>query len=116
IRSFMPDWGVRSAEFDAWSTEDQILKAARDAVARFGPISVIFTESPANPTNALVDIAACARVASILEQETGRRPILMCDNTMMGPVGHKPLKHGADLALYSLTKYVGGHSDLIAGG
>lgn len=116
IRTFMPGWGVRSAEFDAWSTEDQILKAARDAVAQFGPISVIFTESPANPTNALVDIAACARVAATLETETGRRPILMCDNTMMGPIGHKPLLQGADLALYSLTKYVGGHSDLIAGG
>lgn len=116
IRSFLPGWGVRSAEFDAWSTEEQILKAARAAVAQFGPISVIFTESPANPTNALVDIAACARVAGVLEAETGRRPILMCDNTMMGPIGHKPLKHGADLALYSLTKYVGGHSDLIAGG
>ena len=116
VRTFMPGWGVRSAEFDAWSTEAQILKAARDAVAEFGQISVIFTESPANPTNALVDIAACARVADVLEQETGRRPVLMCDNTMMGPIGHKPLKHGADLALYSLTKYVGGHSDLIAGG
>ena len=39
----------------------------------------------------------------------------MCDNTMMGPIGHVPLKHGADLALYSLTKYIGGHSDLVAG-
>jgi methionine-gamma-lyase len=116
IRSFLPGWGVRSAEFDACSRQEQILKAARAAAAQFGPISVIFTESPANPTNALVDIAACARVADVLAAETGRRPILMCDNTMMGPIGHKPLKHGADLALYSLTKYVGGHSDLIAGG
>ena len=116
VRSFMPGWGVQSAEFDAWSTQEQILAAAREAVRQHGPVSVIFTESPANPTNALVDIAACARVADILEAETGRRPILMCDNTMMGPIGHKPLKHGADLALYSLTKYVGGHSDLIAGG
>jgi cystathionine gamma-synthase/methionine-gamma-lyase len=116
IRTFLPGWGVRSAEFDAWSTEEQILAAARATVKQFGPISVIFTESPANPTNALVDIAACSRVADVLEKETGRRPILMCDNTMMGPIGHKPLKHGADLALYSLTKYVGVHSDLIAGG
>lgn len=116
VRSFMPGWGVQSAEFDAWSQEEHILKAAREAIRVHGPISVIYTESPANPTNALVDIAACARVADILEAETGRRPILMCDNTMMGPIGHKPLKHGADLALYSLTKYVGGHSDLIAGG
>ncbi len=115
IRTFMPGWGVKSAEFDAWSTEADILKAARAAL-KLGPISVIYTESPANPTNALVDIAACKRVCDVLEAETGRRPILMCDNTMMGPIGHKPLKHGADLSLYSLTKYVGGHSDLIAGG
>lgn len=116
IRTFLPGWGVRSAEFDAWSTEEQILAAARGTVKQYGPVSVIFTESPANPTNALVDIAACARVCDVLEKETGRRPILMCDNTMMGPIGHQPLKHGANLALYSLTKYVGGHSDLIAGG
>jgi methionine-gamma-lyase len=116
IRSFMPGWGVKSAEFDAWSTEAEILAAARSAVKQSGAVSVIYTESPANPTNALVDIAACARVAAVLEKETGRRPVLMCDNTMMGPIGHTPLKHGANLALYSLTKYVGGHSDLIAGG
>jgi cystathionine gamma-synthase/methionine-gamma-lyase len=115
IRTFMPDWGVKSHEFDAWSSEEEILRAAREA-AKLGPVSVIYTESPANPTNALVDIAACARVAAAIEKETGKRPVLMCDNTMMGPIGHRPLKHGADLALYSLTKYAGGHSDLIAGG
>ena len=39
----------------------------------------------------------------------------MCDNTLLGPVFQHPLAHGADVSLYSLTKYVGGHSDLIAG-
>lgn len=39
----------------------------------------------------------------------------MVDNTFLGPLWQKPLQHGADLILYSLTKYVGGHSDLIAG-
>jgi len=115
IRSMMPEFGVESFEMDAWSTEDQMLAAARDA-AKAGPLAVIYTESPANPTNALVDIAAAARVRDTIAKETGHRPVLMCDNTMMGPIGHAPLKHGADLALYSLTKYVGGHSDLIAGG
>ena len=39
----------------------------------------------------------------------------MCDNTLLGPLYQKPLRHGADISVYSLTKYVGGHSDLIAG-
>jgi methionine-gamma-lyase len=43
------------------------------------------------------------------------RPIIGCDNTLLGPVFQSPLRHGADLAIYSLTKYVGGHSDLIGG-
>jgi methionine-gamma-lyase len=45
----------------------------------------------------------------------GQRPMLVCDNTLLGPVFQKPLAHGADIVVYSLTKYVGGHSDLIAG-
>ncbi|MEO0982747.1 MAG: cystathionine gamma-synthase family protein [Pseudomonadota bacterium] len=115
IRNMLPLWGVQSFEVDAWSSEADILSTARKA-AKAGSLSVIYTESPANPTNALVDIEACARVRDVIAEETGVRPVLMCDNTMMGPVGHAPLEHGADLALYSLTKYVGGHSDLIAGG
>ena len=115
IRSMMPTWGVKSFEVDAWASEDELLAAAR-AASEYGPLAVIYTESPANPTNALVDISAAARVRDKIAEETGHRPVLMCDNTMMGPIGHKPIKAGADVALYSLTKYVGGHSDLIAGG
>jgi methionine-gamma-lyase len=115
IRTLMPDmFGVTSVEFDAWAGEDTI-RAAADAARAHGEIAVIYTESPANPTNALVDLAAVSRVADWLEAETGKRPVIMCDNTMMGPVGHRPIAHGADLVLYSLTKYIGGHSDLIAG-
>jgi len=115
IRTMIQDYGITSHAFDAWAGEEEIREAARKA-SETGPVAVIYTESPANPTNALVDMAACARVRDWLATETGHRPLLMCDNTMMGPVGHKPLAHGADLVLYSLTKYIGGHSDLIAGG
>ncbi len=114
IRSQMPGFGVRPVETDSWSDEETLLARAREAAAA-GPLSVIYTESPANPTNALVDLRACARVRDRIAEETGHRPILMCDNTMMGPLGHRPIENGADLVLYSLTKYVGGHSDLIAG-
>ncbi|MCJ7630282.1 MAG: cystathionine gamma-synthase family protein [Longimicrobiales bacterium] len=77
-------------------------------------LRMIFVETPSNPTNDLVDIQACARVARECSTET-RKVILAVDNTFLGPVFQHPLKHGADLVIYSLTKYVGGHSDLIAG-
>ena len=114
IRNFMPSIGVRAFEVDATASEDEIFAKAQKAMAG-GPLSVIYTESPANPTNALVDIAAVKRVRDKCFEQTGSRPILMCDNTMTGPIGHQPIRFGADLVLYSLTKYIGGHSDLIAG-
>ena len=76
---------------------------------------MIFIETPANPTNGLVDIAMVRRVAEMIGQTQGHKPIVACDNTLLGPVFQRPIEHGADLSLYSLTKYIGGHSDLIAG-
>jgi len=77
-------------------------------------LRMIYVETPSNPTNDLVDIEACARIAREFSTEE-RRVLLAVDNTFLGPVFQHPLKHGADLVIYSLTKYVGGHSDLIAG-
>jgi methionine-gamma-lyase len=78
---------------------------------------LLLTETPANPTNGLVDLALWREVSEWLAQEQGGvRPPLAVDNTFLGPVFQRPIEHGADLALYSLTKYVGGHSDLVAGG
>jgi methionine-gamma-lyase len=82
---------------------------------RKGRVAMIFIETPANPTNGLVDIAMVRRVAEMIGQTQGHTPIVACDNTLLGPVFQRPIEHGADLSLYSLTKYVGGHSDLIAG-
>jgi methionine-gamma-lyase len=65
--------------------------------------------------NSLVDIALVRRIADEMAGRQGSRPIIACDNTLLGPVFQSPLAHGADLSIYSLTKYVGGHSDLIAG-
>jgi len=50
------------------------------------------------------------------KEQGGTRPPVLVDNTFLGPVFQRPLAHGADIVLYSLTKYVGGHSDLVAGG
>lgn len=80
-----------------------------------GPVTAIFTETPANPTNSLADIALLAKLADELEQQQGVRPVIVCDNTLLGPIFQRPIEHGADISVYSLTKYVGGHSDLVAG-
>ncbi len=91
------------------------LEQAVDAAVAQGRLAMIVLETPANPTNALVDIAHTAEMAGKLTDREGRRPLVAVDNTFLGPLWQQPLRHGADLVLYSLTKYVGGHSDLIAG-
>ena len=94
--------------------ETAVQLAAADAM-RKGRVAMILIETPANPTNGLVDIAMIRRVAQKIGEAQGHTPIVACDNTLLGPVFQRPIEHGADLSLYSLTKYVGGHSDLIAG-
>src|SRR5207244_4834549 len=85
------------------------------AAKQQGRLALIYLESPANPTNALVDVEAIAasRDAAFGADE---RPPIAIDNTFLGPLWAKPLAQGADLSIYSMTKYIGGHSDLVAGG
>src|SRR5215468_1191176 len=94
--------------------ETTVRRTAEEAMGK-GRVAIIFIETPANPTNGLVDIALVRRVAEMIGHTQGYRPIVACDNTLLGPVFQRPIEHGADISLYSLTKYVGGHSDLIAG-
>jgi len=75
---------------------------------------MIYIETPANPTNTLIDIKMCANLAK--HYTIGdKKPILAVDNTFLGPVFQHPLKHGADISLYSATKFIGGHSDIVGG-
>src|SRR5260370_21444613 len=94
--------------------ENAVRLAAEDDMGK-GRVAMILIETPANPTNGLVDVAMIGRVADTTGKAQGHTPIVACDNTLLGPVFQRPIEHGADLSLYSLTKYVGGHSDLIAG-
>jgi methionine-gamma-lyase len=112
LHKILPQFGVRRVGFHAGSTDG--MRAAVRLAAEQGPVRAIYVETPANPTNSLVDIGECARLARELEAG-GTRPLVIIDNTFLGPLWQQPLRHGADLVLYSLTKYVGGHSDLIAG-
>ena len=107
-------FGIDAVGFEDGTDETAVRAAAGRAVGR-GRVSMVLIETPANPTNGLVDIAMVRRVADGIGRGQGHPPVLACDNTMLGPVFQRPLAHGADLSLYSLTKYVGGHSDLIAG-
>ena len=91
------------------------IRAAAAAAMGKGRVAMVFIETPSNPMNTLVDIALVRRIADDIGGQQDYRPRIACDNTLLGPVFQSPLAHGADLSLYSLTKYVGGHSDLIGG-
>jgi cystathionine beta-lyase/cystathionine gamma-synthase len=87
-----------------------------EKAARHGPVKMVYLETPANPTNATIDLAMIRRTVDDWSRASGQKPIIVCDNTMLGPVFQQPLDFGVDICVYSLTKYVGGHSDLVAGG
>jgi methionine-gamma-lyase len=93
----------------------RLQQQALDATQAGARIAAIYVETPASPANRLVDIATCVATAKRLGEATGRRPLVIVDNTFLGPLWQQPLELGADLALYSLTKSVGGHADLVAG-
>ena len=94
------------------SKEDIIARIEVTGLAH--KLAMIHIETPANPTNALIDISMCAEIKNYFSTDD-KEVILSVDNTYMGPIWQHPLKHGADLVLYSATKYIGGHSDVIAG-
>ena len=115
IHSILPEFGVKQVGFEAEHGIAAMREAADKARASGGRVAVVFLETPANPTNALVDIAEARRISESFAVN-GRRPPVLVDNTMRGPIFSTPLAHGADITITSLTKYVGGHSDVIAGG
>jgi methionine-gamma-lyase len=113
IARILGRFGVKWLDFPAGATRGEI-EAVLERAKGMGRVSLIYLESPANPTNALVDVEAVAAARSaVLGDE---RPPIAIDNTFLGPLWAQPLRQGADLSVYSLTKYAGGHSDLVAGG
>lgn len=121
IDKTMPNFGIGSIGVSRACDRAEVEAAARRALqaarAAGGRVGMLMTETPANPTSSLVDLALWREVSEWLAREQGgARPPVAVDNTFLGPVFQRPLDHGADLVIYSLTKYVGGHSDLVAGG
>jgi len=110
----LPQFGARAVAFRAGASESEV-RAALASARNLGRLSCLYVETPANPTNDLVDLGLMARLAEETAAATGIRPTVMVDNTFLGPLWQRPLEHGCDVVLYSLTKYVGGHSDVVAG-
>ncbi len=78
-------------------------------------VRLLYIETPANPSNILIDIEAIAQLAKKLRELGKAKVYTAIDNTFLGPVFQQPAQFGVDLILYSATKFIGGHSDLIAG-
>ncbi len=113
--SIMPQFGSHVAAYTDGTDENDVRKAADEAMAK-GPLKLIIAETPANPTAAVVDLDLMVRIADEVGAKQGHRPLVVVDNTLLGPFAQRPIEHGVDLCMTSLTKYCGGHSDLLAGG
>ena len=114
IKNFLTKYGVHILGFGPDDDEEKIEERIKGN-PHGDKLAMIYVETPANPTLDLFDIEACARVAARHSEGREEKVYLAVDNTYMGPIWQHPLKHGADMVLYSATKYIGGHSDVIAG-
>lgn len=109
INKVLPQYGITGIGFTPEETLEEILQKSEKA-----RVKLVYVETPANPTNALFNLELCRKVADQLSNAENSVYVVV-DNTYMGPLWQHPLQHGADLVMYSATKYIGGHSDLIAG-
>ncbi len=106
IHSFLEPFGVQGIPVPGGDTAgiSRAIQSARN-------LSIVCLETPANPTMVMTDI----RHASEAARNHPDRPVVMVDNTFLGPTFQHPLMLGADLVLYSGTKYLSGFSDMVAG-
>ena len=113
IKKILPKFGISVAEFSVGQTKEDIIQLVENTGIA-NKLAMVYIETPANPTNDLIDIEESKEIAKYFSSSE-KEIYLAVDNTYMGPIWQHPLKHGADLVLYSATKYIGGHSDVIAG-
>ncbi|MFZ9002317.1 MAG: aminotransferase class I/II-fold pyridoxal phosphate-dependent enzyme [Bacteriovoracaceae bacterium] len=105
----LPKFGIEVVNYV--SDENIAEKMEKDLTGKYkDKVKMIFLETPANPSNVLVDIESVTQL-----KKHNKDLIVAVDNTFLGPVFQKPADFGADLIIYSATKFIGGHSDLIAG-
>jgi cystathionine beta-lyase/cystathionine gamma-synthase len=106
IHQLLEPFGLRAIPVDAGDTA-----GLRAAIADAEQLRLVFVETPANPTLRMCDIASAAAATHARED----RPLVVVDNTFLGPVFQHPLTLEADLVVYSATKYLAGNSDMLGG-
>ena len=115
INHYLPSVGVNSIPVLPTDTMEDVMTKIQESGYDKSTIKMLYIETPSNPTNDLFDIKGFVRLRDLLNDLYDSNVKLVVDNTYMGPVWQHPLRLGADLTVYSATKYIGGHSDLIAG-
>jgi methionine-gamma-lyase len=106
VHDFLEPFGIKGLAVEAGDGA-----SLNNAIRTADDLSIVLIETPANPTMTMTDIRQAAEAASTRSP----RPLVMVDNTFLGPAFQHPLQLGADLSLYSATKYLSGFSDMIAG-
>jgi cystathionine beta-lyase/cystathionine gamma-synthase len=109
ISDFLKTFGIEGVAVHAGHTSE-----LDEAIGHTPNLGVVLIETPANPTVVMTDIRRACQAAS-RGAANGRQPLVMVDNTFLGPAFQHPLQLGADVTLYSATKYLGGYSDIIGG-
>jgi len=113
IQHFLSKIGIHTLAVHPDESSEKIIELI-NATGKADQLAMVYLETPANPTNDIVDIESYSNIAK--KYSTPEKKVLLAvDNTYMGPLWQHPLKFGADIIMYSATKYIGGHSDLIAG-
>ena len=113
IHHFLPKIGIDSIGFTPFQTKEEIIQMLIES-GKADKLAMVYIETPANPTNDVIDIRMCVEIAKQFSKNEEKIHVAV-DNTYMGPLWSHPLQHGADIVMYSATKYIGGHSDVIAG-
>ncbi len=113
IHHFLPKYWINTVGFKPNATKEEII-AKIEENGFSDKVAMLYVETPANPTNAIVDLQMLDELKKHYSNEDNK-VLTVVDNTYMGPLWQHPLRFGADLVVYSATKYIGGHSDVIAG-
>lgn len=108
LRRLLPQFGIITHPVPAGCSEAQLEAAMNPKV------KIVYVETPANPTITLTDVKMVATVAK-RHSTPENRVLVMVDNTFLGPLFCRPHALGADIVVYSATKFIGGHSDVVAG-
>lgn len=114
ITHFLKDIGVKILPFSS-KTKTQEIITKLDTSEYSGNVKMIYFESPANPTNSLFDLDELKKLKDEISLKSSNEIMLVMDNTYLGPLWQKPLDFGVDIVCYSATKFLNGHSDVIAG-